>query len=55
MRLLVKREDGLLVEGDLRYVFIDPRTKRKRSIPEDVRKALARHLTESQAISGEGS
>jgi acyl-CoA thioester hydrolase len=44
MRLLVKREDRLLVEGELRYVFIDPRTKRKRSMPEDVRKALAHHL-----------
>ena len=44
MRLLVKREDRLLVEGELRYFFVDPRTKRKRSMPEDVRIALAHHL-----------
>jgi acyl-CoA thioester hydrolase len=41
MHLLVMREDSLLAEGDLRYVFIDPRTKQKRSIPEDIRKALS--------------
>jgi acyl-CoA thioesterase FadM len=41
MRLLVMREEVLVVEGELRYVFIDPRTKRKRPIPEDVRRALA--------------
>jgi acyl-CoA thioester hydrolase len=53
MRLLVEREDSLLVEGELRYVFVDPRTKRKRPIPEDVREALARHLPESGAASSE--
>ena len=51
MRLLVKREDSLLVEGELRYVFIDPRTKRKCSIPDDVRNALNGHLAESQTTS----
>jgi len=54
MRLLVAREDSLLVEGELRYVFVDPQTKRKRPIPEGIREALARHLTESRAASGEG-
>ena len=47
MRLFVEREDSLLVEGELRYVFIDTRTRQKRPIPENVREALARHLTES--------
>jgi acyl-CoA thioester hydrolase len=41
MHLLVMREESLLAEGDLRYVFIDPGTKQKRSIPEDIRKALS--------------
>jgi acyl-CoA thioester hydrolase len=41
MRLLVMREESLIVEGELRYVFIDPWTKRRRPIPEDVRRALA--------------
>jgi acyl-CoA thioester hydrolase len=51
MRLLVKRDDVLLVEGELRYVFIDPGTKRKRSMPDDVRKALTRDLMKSPATS----
>ena len=41
MHLLVMREDRLIVEGELRYVFVDPPTKQKRSIPEDVRRALS--------------
>lgn len=49
MRLLVRRSDTALVEGELRYVFVDPRTKRKRSMPETVRRAVAPHLAESQA------
>jgi acyl-CoA thioester hydrolase len=44
IHLLVEREDRRLVEGELRYVFIDPRTKQKRSMPEGVRASLARHL-----------
>jgi acyl-CoA thioester hydrolase len=43
VRLLVEREDSLLVEGELRYVFVEPRTKQKRPIPEEIRKALGRH------------
>lgn len=42
VHLIVEREDNLLVDGELRYVFIDPRTNRKRPVPEDVRIALAR-------------
>ena len=40
VRLLVEREDSVLVEGELRYVFIDPRTKQTRPIPEEIRKAV---------------
>jgi acyl-CoA thioester hydrolase len=36
-----RAEDGkLLVEGDLRHVFIDPRDGAKRPIPERIRAAL---------------
>jgi acyl-CoA thioester hydrolase len=49
VQLLVERDDRLLVEGELRYVFIDPRTKQKRSIPEGVRTSLARHQSERGA------
>jgi acyl-CoA thioester hydrolase len=49
VHLLVERDDRLLVEGELRYVFIDPRTKQKRSIPEGVRTSLGRHQSEGGA------
>jgi acyl-CoA thioesterase FadM len=29
-------------EGELRYVFVEPETKLKRSMPEEIRKALTR-------------
>lgn len=38
-----RSEPELLVEGELRHVFIDPKSKRKKPIPEQVRRALARH------------
>jgi acyl-CoA thioester hydrolase len=37
----IKRDGELLVEGDMRHVFIEVQTKRKRSIPDDIRAALA--------------
>jgi acyl-CoA thioester hydrolase len=37
----ITRDGELLVEGDLRHVFIDVPTKAKRSIPDDIRVALA--------------
>jgi acyl-CoA thioester hydrolase len=39
----ITREGELLVEGDLRHVFIEVETKQKRSIPDDIRAALARY------------
>ena len=41
MSIVVKRQGARLAEGELRYVFIDPQTKRKRSIPDGVRRALS--------------
>jgi acyl-CoA thioesterase FadM len=36
-------EDGtLLAEGELRHVFVDPETFRKREIPDAVRGGLSR-------------
>jgi acyl-CoA thioester hydrolase len=37
----VEREGAVLVEGMVRHVCIDPATKRKRSLPDDLRSALA--------------
>jgi len=37
----IRRGEDLLVEGDLRHVFIDPATKSKAPIPDAVREALA--------------
>lgn len=37
----IRRGDELLVEGDLRHVFIDPATKAKAPIPGAVHEALA--------------
>ena len=42
----VTHAEALLVEGELRYVFIDPATKTKRPIPEHVRLALAPYLSD---------
>ena len=37
----IERGDEVLVEGALRQVCIDPATKRKKTLPDDVRAALA--------------
>lgn len=37
----ISREGELLVEGDMRHVFIDVATKQKQSMPADIRAALA--------------
>jgi acyl-CoA thioester hydrolase len=44
-RLAVERAPAreLLAEGRLRHVFVDPETRRKRSIPASVRSGLERH------------
>ena len=40
VELAVSRAGELLVEGELRYVFVDAASKTKRPIPPDVRQAL---------------
>ena len=37
----ITRDGELLAEGDFRHVFIDPATKAKKAIPDDVRAVLA--------------
>ena len=37
----IEREGEVLCEGAIRHVFVDPRTLRKRPIPDDVRAVLA--------------
>jgi YbgC/YbaW family acyl-CoA thioester hydrolase len=38
------RDEERLVEGKLRYVFIDPATKKKRPVPDEVRASLESYL-----------
>ena len=42
--------DRLVVEGEMRHVFIDPATKQKRAMPDDIRAAL-----EPYAAAAEGA
>ncbi|MFG2001573.1 acyl-CoA thioesterase [Spirillospora sp. NPDC048911] len=39
--------DRLMADGEIRHVFIDPPTKRKREIPPDVRMALEPYLVDA--------
>ena len=41
-------QDRLVVEGELRHVFIDPATKQKREIPPDIRAALEPYAAEQE-------
>jgi acyl-CoA thioester hydrolase len=44
-RLTAERDGEVATEGELRHVFIDPGSGVKRSIPEDVRDALASYAS----------
>jgi acyl-CoA thioester hydrolase len=39
-RIDARVEDRLVVEGEIRHVFVDPQTKAKRAIPDEIRTAL---------------
>ena len=41
--------DRLVVEGEIRHVYIDPATKQKRAMPDDVRAALEPYAAEEEA------
>jgi len=48
-RLRILRDGELLVEGSMRHVFINPETKQKQAMPDDVRRALEPYLVEAAA------
>jgi acyl-CoA thioester hydrolase len=50
IRLDVRREDELLVEGQMRYVFIDTAAGGKTAIPEDIRRRLEPYVTEEAPV-----
>ena len=45
----IRREGETLVEGSFRHVFIDPPTKTKKTIPDEIRAALERYATDQTA------
>jgi len=49
--LEITREQELLVEGELRYVFVHLQTTRKRPIPQEVRAALVRAVPDGISAS----
>jgi acyl-CoA thioester hydrolase len=49
-RLTVERDGETLCEGELRHVFVDPRTFEKRDMPDQVRRALERFTAEAEQI-----
>lgn len=48
MALTVRRGSVVVVEGRMRHVFIDPATKEKKPIPEDIRRGLEPYLAEEE-------
>jgi acyl-CoA thioester hydrolase len=42
----ISRDGETLVEGSLRHVFIDPPTKTKRPIPDEIRQALEPYVAD---------
>ena len=57
MALRVRRGSVVVVEGEMRHVFIDPATKEKKPIPDDIRRGLEPYLAEapSSGERGEGA
>jgi acyl-CoA thioester hydrolase len=47
-RTEVRCEGGLVVEGEIRHVFVDMATRQKRPIPDDVRRGLEPYLREPE-------
>lgn len=48
-RMEVRREDTLVVEGEMRHVFVDVAAKTKKPIPGDIRAGLERFLVADDA------
>jgi len=45
-RITARVDDRLVVEGEIRHVFIDVETKEKCGIPDDIRRALEPYVAE---------
>lgn len=45
-RIEVRRDATLLVDGEMRHVFIDAASRLKREIPPEIRRGLERHLAD---------
>jgi acyl-CoA thioester hydrolase len=48
-RIDVRRGGELLVEGELRHVFVEPATGAKKPMPDDVRRGLDPYAAEAEA------
>ena len=44
IELVIKRDAALIVEGELRYVFVDEKTRKRDAVPAEVHAALAPYL-----------
>jgi acyl-CoA thioester hydrolase len=47
IQLVVKRAETVIVEGELRYVFVHGKTRKKDAIPAEVRTALEPYLSQT--------
>ena len=50
-RMAVRRDSTLLVEGEMRHVFIEMATGRKTDIPDPIRAGLGRYLEQAWSTS----
>ena len=50
-RIEVRCDGDVVVEGEMRHVFVDTATRRKREIPNDVRCGLERYVLDSESAS----
>jgi acyl-CoA thioester hydrolase len=44
-QMTVRRDDTVVVEGEMRHVFVDPSTRTKKPIPPDIRHGLEPYST----------
>jgi acyl-CoA thioester hydrolase len=49
-RIDIRREGELLVEGEMRHVFIDPATKQKREMPAEIRGGLSPYVVDEAEL-----
>jgi acyl-CoA thioester hydrolase len=47
--------ERLVLEGEIRHVFIDPETKQKRPMPDDIREALEPYAVDEARADGHGA